>query len=326
MDMKQPSCISNQGDSPQANRASPMAHALSFDVEAWFHAHNLGIPQDQWSSLPMRLDKPVDTILALLDNHHVRATFFVLGWVAQKSPELVKRIHAAGHEIASHGYFHVPVTEMTPARFRNDVRLSKLLLEDLTGSTVLGYRAPSYSITQATLWALDELASLGFAYDSSVYPCQSPHGRYGLDGASLSPFRTDSGLWEYPLPTVSLFGKRLPAATGAYLRILPNAVTNMAFKQNTHHRCPVVVNIHPWELDPDQPRRAINPSLHFRHYTKLGATAGKLETLLKRYTFQSIYELHQMSSRAVATSTKRDEANAGWHSPPAAATYLHRNA
>lgn len=270
-----------------------LPHALSFDVEAWFHAHNLGVPRAEWSGLALRLDKPIDKILEMLDRYQVRATFFVLGWVAEKSPGLVKRIHAAGHEIASHGYFHVPVIAQTAPRFRNDVRLSKLLLEDLTGSPVVGYRAPSYSITAATSWALEELTALGFAYDSSVYPCRSPHGRYGWAVAPPWPHRTDAGLWEYPLPTVSLLGWRFPAAAGAYLRLLPEAVTNMAFKQKTRRGRPVIVNIHPWELDPHQPRLAITPGLRLRHYGRLRTMESKLEALLKRYRFQSIGQLHQ---------------------------------
>lgn len=264
---------------------APQPNALTFDVEAWFHAANLAVPRSRWDELPARLDGPIEDILLLLQRYETRATFFVLGWVARRMPHLVRRIHQAGHEIASHGYWHEPVTSQTPMSFVKDVRASKAILEGLIDEPVIGYRAPCYSINRSTSWALDELKALGFAYDSSVYPVRAPHGRYGDPAAPLHPYLARDGLWEFPLPVLRLFGCRWPVATGGYLRAWPMAATRRAFACARSSRPPVVVNIHPWEMDPHQPCWPASWANRFLHRINLRSTRRKLEQLLQSYHF-----------------------------------------
>lgn len=274
-----------------AGPESLTAGAMTFDVEEWFHAENLKIPRSRWHAFPCRLDGPIDTILGLLDRHDTRATFFVLGWIASRWSGIVERIRAAGHEIASHGYGHKPISQLNRAEFRDDLRASKEVLEDTIGERVIGYRAPSYSIDSEEHWALDELVAAGFEYDSSIYPVRAPHGRYGVAGASLAPYRIRAELWEFPLPTVGLAGCRLPAATGAYLRLWPFSVTRHAIGQNLRRRIPVVVNIHPWELDPQQPRWPASRYRRSLHYTNLRTTGSKLARMLAIYRFVPLRDL-----------------------------------
>lgn len=289
--------------------------AMTFDVEEWFHARNLRIPRCRWPELPSRLERSVDRILALLDHYDTRATFFTLGWVAERLPTVVRRIHAAGHEIASHGFWHQPITEQTPIRFREDVRTSKVALEELTGEAVTGYRAPGYSIGPKTDWALDELEQVGFAYDSSIYPARAPHGRYGVPASPLRPHRVRPGLWEFPLPTWQVLGCRIPVATGAYLRLCPFAVTKRAINQNLRHAIPVVINLHPWELDADQPRRPAPLFNRLLHYTNLHTTRRKLVRLLETYKFRPLRELRALYE-PVPVSTLRSLVEAvGWDGP-----------
>ncbi|UCE60296.1 MAG: DUF3473 domain-containing protein [Phycisphaerales bacterium] len=266
-------------------------NVLTFDVEEWFHAANLRVPRGQWGEFPSRLGQPVEEILSLLEQHARQATFFVLGWVAQRRPDIVRRIAAAGHEIASHGYWHTPVTKQTREEFRQDVKGCKAVLEDITGHPIVGYRAPGYSVNSDNEWALDELKELGFLYDSSIYPARAPHGRYGAAGTPLTPYRIRRGLWEFPLPTWEVMKVRLPAATGGYLRLCPLAVTERALKQNIRRNIPVVVNIHPWELDPVQPRWPAPWWNRALHYTNLHTTKHKLSALLRAYRFTTVRNL-----------------------------------
>jgi len=281
-----------------------VVNALTFDVEEWFHAANLGVPRDRWESLASRLDGPIDKILALLECHATRATFFVLGWVADRHPQIVLRIHRRGHEIASHGYWHEPVTAQSRDEFRADLVASKDSLEGITGEALTGYRAPSYSIGKDTEWALDELQRQGFLYDSSVYPVRAPHGRYGVAGAPLRPYRIHPELWEFPLPTVAVFGHRLPAATGGYLRLWPMAVTEQALKQNRRSGIPTVVNIHPWEMDPDHPRWPAPWWRRALHYNNLHGTEGKLSRLLAAYSFTTLAALRESCERQEAVDAR----------------------
>jgi polysaccharide deacetylase family protein (PEP-CTERM system associated) len=266
-------------------------NAITFDVEEWFHADNLRVSRQRWRELPSRLDEPLDKILSLLEQNATRATFFVLGWIAMRSPEIVRRIRAAGHEIASHGFWHQPVTRQTRRAFAKDVRISKQILEDIVGKPIIGYRAPSYSINHDTKWALEVLEELGFAYDSSIYPARAPHGRYGAPGTSVRPYRIRPTLWEFPLPTLQLPRFRVPVATGAYLRLWPLAVTEQAVRQNLRRAIPVVINIHPWELDPDHPRWPAPWWRRALHYTNLHTTARKLGRLLSSYRFIPLRDL-----------------------------------
>ncbi|MFQ5414111.1 MAG: XrtA system polysaccharide deacetylase [Phycisphaerae bacterium] len=282
----------------------PVPNALTFDVEEWFHAHNLGIDRGRWGALPSRLAGPIDDILALLDKYDTTATFFVLGWTAGRCPDLVRRIADAGHEVASHGFSHEPLTVLTRDTFRDDVRRSIDVLMDVTGRTVRGYRAPRYSVTDTDHWAFDELVALGFRYDSSVYPARAPHGRYGRSDAPLRPFRVRPGLWEFPLPVLRVLGRRFPVAAGAYLRLWPMVVTHHAFQQNRRDGIPMIVNVHPWELDPDQPRWPTTWRAGRVHYAQLTTTAGKLATLLDRHRFVPLERLHERCEAGLFESAK----------------------
>lgn len=277
------------------DRTTP-PNALTVDVEEWFHAHNLNIPREHWAGLPSRLEQSVEQLLAMFEEHDVRGTFFVLGWVASRLPGTIREIHARGHEIACHGYAHVPITELSPAQFHGDVRAAQIVIEDTIGARVRGYRAPSYSIGRQTLWALDTLQELGFTYDSSVYPALAPHGRYGLPGAPLRPFQHPNGLWEFPLPVVRWLRLTVPVATGAYLRIWPLAVTARAFTQYGRAGIPLVVNVHPWELDPGQPRVHAAPFKRLLHYANLATTGTRLRHLLERHRFTTLSKLHRRYS------------------------------
>ena len=311
----------------------PTWNAMTFDVEEWFHAGNLRVSRHRWHELPSRLDGPLDKILSLLDQNATRATFFVLGWIAKHSPEIVRRIRAAGHEIASHGYWHQPITGQTRREFREDARASKQVLEDLIGRPIIGYRAPSYSISRDTTWALEVLEELGFAYDSSIYPARAPHGRYGAAGTPVRPYRIRPTLWEFPLPTLQLLRFRVPAATGGYLRSWPLAVTEQAVRQNLRRAIPVVVNIHPWELDPDHPRWPAPWWKRALHYNNLHTTAHKLGRLLSSYRFVPLrnllahYERRSATLDRQSTLSARECQDMSLSAPkrePAAATPLDR--
>ena len=270
---------------------------MTVDVEEWFHAHNLQVPEDEWESLPSRVEYGVNELLKLFAETGTTATFFVLGWVAERNGALVRQIRAAGHEIASHGYAHRSILAQSPSDFRTDIRRAKALLEDIIGGPVRGYRAPSYSITSATSWALQEIRAAGFSYDSSIYPVRAPHGRYGIAGAPRHPFSVSDGLWEYPLPVVRLLGKDFPAATGAYLRIWPMAVHRLALRQYQRAGAPLIINTHPWELDSDQPRRAVPLRHRLLHYTRLNQTRTRLLDLLTRGRFTSIAQLEALRGK-----------------------------
>lgn len=291
--------------------------ALSVDVEDWFHAANLRVPPGHWASMPSRIERSVDTLLRLLAKYDTHATFFILGWIADRHPNVVRRVREAGHEIASHGYWHRPVHSMTQAGFVDDLDRSIEAISKACSFRPLGYRAPSYSIDHRAPWAYDVLDDLGFRYDSSVYPARALHGRYGSSNGPLRPFRPRPGLWEFPLPTLSVCGRRFPAATGAYLRILPLAVTVRTIEQNLSDRIPVVINVHPWELDPDQPRIAAPWWGRTLHYTALHRTYGKLEQLLRRYQFVTLDAM--VNALEDEQIVKAARAPKHWVLPPASA-------
>ncbi|MFZ2948389.1 MAG: XrtA system polysaccharide deacetylase [Desulfuromonadaceae bacterium] len=273
-----------------------MINALTIDVEDYFQVNAFAnnIRQDQWDNYPLRVDGNTRRILDLLDSFSITATFFILGWVAERLPALTKEIHRRGHEIACHGYGHELVYAIGPERFRSDIHRSKILLEDQCGERVNGYRAPSYSITGKSLWALDILVEEGFTYDSSVFPII--HDTYGIPNAQRFPHRlqTEAGpLMEFPLTTLPLRigGKeiRLPIAGGGYLRLLPAEFVAWGIKRiNNQEKQPTVLYFHPWEIDPEQPRIKAGFKSRFRHYLNLDKTEGKLEYLFKRHTFASV--------------------------------------
>lgn len=280
-------------------------NALTVDVEDYFHvtAFTTDIDRSRWSSLESRVERNTTRLLELFARHDTRATFFVLGWVAERYPGLVRELYAAGHEIACHGLTHEVIYRQTPAVFREETIRAKGLLEDLTGVRVRGYRAATYSIVRETLWALDILADLGFEYDSSVFPVR--HDLYGIPDAPRQPYRVALGrLLEVPLTTVTIAGQRLPCGGGGYFRLLPYSLFKWALRRvNEHDRMPAIFYCHPWEIDPGQPR-IVGASLksRFRHYVNLDATEARLGRLLTDFAWGRMDEVFGLaaSTRAAA--------------------------
>lgn len=270
-----------------------MLNALTFDVEDYFQVSALADAVDRasWDAMPRRVERNTDVLLEALASSNTRATFFFLGWVAEREPQLVRRVAAAGHEVACHGYSHRLVYEQTPAEFREETLRSKALLEDLAQVPVLGYRAASYSITRRSLWALDALIEAGFAYDSSIFPVH--HDRYGISDAPRAPhlIERDGGqLVEFPLSTAQLPGMRLPVAGGGYFRIFPYAVTQWALRRVNAEGLPFIFYLHPWEVDPGQPRVKTGLLSRFRHYTNLDRCEARLRRLLGEFRFVTVRE------------------------------------
>jgi polysaccharide deacetylase family protein (PEP-CTERM system associated) len=272
-----------------------MRNALTVDVEDYFHVSAFAnhICPSQWDTFQSRVVANTRRLLRLFDAHQVRATFFVLGWVADRHPELVREIHAAGHEIACHSYWHRLVYDMEPDEFREDLRRARHVLEDLVGQPVTAFRAPSYSITRASLWALDVLAEEGFRYDSSIFPIR--HDRYGMPEAPSHPHRrsqTAGVLWEFPPTVVRVLGTNVPVAGGGYFRLYPVRLS-IAWLQQVNRRQghPFVFYVHPWELDPDQPRMNGSLRSRFRHYLNLDRTEAKLTQLLPRFRWGTISQV-----------------------------------
>ncbi len=267
-------------------------HYFSVDVEEYFQvsAFEGSVPRASWDHLPSRVEASVYGILDLLARHGARGTFFTLGWVAERHPQMIKRIAAAGHEVASHGWDHVRVTHQTPDEFRTSVKRSKACLEQLTGTQVLGFRAPSFSIVPGREWALDILVEEGYRYDSSLFPIRRPGG-YGYASAGRDPFvleRAAGKLDELPPATLRRLGVNLPAGGGAYFRILPYALVQNAFRYFEARGVPGTFYMHPWEIDPDQPRQQAKLSSRLRHYTGLSRTLPRLERLLSEFRFTAI--------------------------------------
>jgi polysaccharide deacetylase family protein (PEP-CTERM system associated) len=262
---------------------------LSFDIEDWFQVENLksAVSSSDWEKQELRVEGNTEKILEILSESGTKATFFILGWIARKNPALVKKIASAGHEIASHGYAHTMVTGQSPEEFRKDIVLSQEILEDLAQKKVIGYRAPSFSITPASAWALDILKDCGFLYDSSVFPT-SLHDRYGFKGMDSSVSKYPNGLVEVPISTFPLFGLRLPLGGGGYFRLFPYAYFKYAFRALNRRGKSLVFYLHPWELDPGQPRIKLPAFLGFRHYTNLKKTESRLRRLLRDFKFQPI--------------------------------------
>ena len=258
-------------------------NAMTVDVEDYFQvsAFESHISPDSWQSHHCRVERNTSLILELFARHGVKGTFFVLGWIAERFPELVRMIHAAGHEIASHGYSHVRVTEQSPDVFREDVRRTKSLLEHVCGAAVKGYRAASFSILESNLWALDVLAEEGHAYSSSIYPIR--HDLYGIPDAPRFAFRrSNPGILEVPITTVRFLRQNLPCGGGGYFRLLPYNVSRWALRHvNRRDGEAGVFYFHPWELDPDQPRQeGIGVGTRFRHYVNLHRMESRLNRLL----------------------------------------------
>jgi len=269
----------------------PLKHCLSFDVEEHFQVSAFESPMRRrhWDMYESRVVRNTSKLLNILARHETRATFFILGWVAERFPHLVKQIASAGHEIASHGYHHELITAQTPASFRGDVRKAKSILEQIISAPVHGYRAPSFSITKETTWAISILAEEGYLYDSSIFPIL--HDRYGIPGASLHvhQLKTESGiLWEVPPSVVRLAGVNVPVAGGGYLRLYPYYLLRMLLRRIASRDVPLVMYLHPWELDPEQPRMDGPFVSRIRHYLNLSRTETRLNKLLNEFDFASI--------------------------------------
>jgi polysaccharide deacetylase family protein (PEP-CTERM system associated) len=245
---------------------------LTIDVEDWFHTSALEpyIGFDRWESLESRLEPNVNNILEMLAVHQIHATFFVLGWVAERFPALVRQIVDAGHEIASHGYRHRLIYHLSPETFKEYVRRSKDQLEDLIGKPILGYRATSFSVVRKTLWALDIIKEAGFIYDSSIYPVY--HDIYGIVGSPRTPYVHENGLIEIPPSTWQILGRTIPVAGGGYFRLYPYWLTKHFIHQINQAGSPAVVYLHPWELDPHCPRVEADWRTRFRQYVNLHKT------------------------------------------------------
>jgi polysaccharide deacetylase family protein (PEP-CTERM system associated) len=276
-------------------------NAMSVDVEDYFHVTALApaAPRERWPHFESRVERNTDRLLAIFGERSVCATFFVLGWVAERHPALVRRIRAAGHEVASHGHGHQLVYDLSPREFAEDVRRSKAAIEDLTGEEVLGYRAPSYSITRRSFWALDVLLECGYRYDASIFPIR--HDRYGVPDAPRHPHRLErraGSLAEVPPATARVGPFTLPVGGGGYFRLLPYRWTRWGLSRvNRIERQPAVFYLHPWEIDPEQPRLRAGPLSRFRHYRNLDRTEGRLRRLLDEFRFGPIRDL--LSSAAL---------------------------
>lgn len=259
-----------------------ITNALTIDVEDYFQVSALAphFPRSRWDSVPCRVERNVELILEMLDGRNASATFFTLGWIAERYPGLVRRIADAGHEVASHGYGHERASAQTREGFLDDIRRAKSVLEDISGVAVTGYRAPSFSIGTGNLWAHDCISEAGYAYSSSVYPVK--HDHYGIPDAPRFAYRLSNGLVEVPVSTVRFMGRNWPAGGGGFFRLLPYAVSRWQIdKVNRSDRRAAIFYFHPWEIDPGQPRVAeASAKTRFRHYVNLGRTESRLKRLL----------------------------------------------
>lgn len=281
--------VSSKPDSP--------AHFFTVDVEDYFQVNAFEgvVDRSEWDAHPSRVERNTGILLDLLARHQVIGTFFTLGWVARRFPGLVRRIAEAGHEVASHGFWHQRVTRLTPEQFRAEVRDSRAQLEDAAAVRVFGFRAPSFSIVPGREWAFDVLLEEGYRYDSSLFPIRRPD--YGYPACNPGPHileRSQGTLLELPMTTLPVAGVRIPAAGGGYFRQFPYAVFRRAFGRLTRRRQRGMFYIHPWEVDPDQPRLPVGRLARFRHYTGLHRTLPRLERLLSEFQFTSVAEAYAL--------------------------------
>jgi polysaccharide deacetylase family protein (PEP-CTERM system associated) len=272
-------------DATRSGKTQPI-NAMTVDVEDYFQvsAFESRVNRTDWDNLPCRIEKNIDSILQLFDSAGIKATFFTLGWIAERYPDMVKRIVQQGHELASHGWQHVRVTEQKPKGFREDVRRTKIFLEDLSGLEVKGYRAASYSINASNIWALDELADAGYRYSSSIVPIR--HDLYGMPEAPRFRFTAAEGrLLEIPITTVQFSGRNINCGGGGWFRLFPYAFSRWALRRvNTQEQESCIFYFHPWEIDPGQPRLdKISAKTQFRHYLNLAKMYGRLEKLLEDF-------------------------------------------
>jgi polysaccharide deacetylase family protein (PEP-CTERM system associated) len=269
---------------------------MTIDVEDWFQVENLkSVINGQWDDKELRVEKSIYRLLEIFDRHGIKATFFVLGWIAERCPSIVKEIAAQDHEIASHGYMHQLIYQQNPNSFRSDLLRSKIILEDIIQKQVIGYRAPSFSITN---WAIDILKNEGFIYDSSYYDF-GRHDRYGkldisnsekIKGANI--YVLSNGVFEIPMSTLNILNKKIPISGGGYFRIIPYFKFIELFKKSISQNGTSIFYLHPWEIDENQPRvKGLKANYSFRHYCNISKTFSKLERLLKSINFYSIEEI-----------------------------------
>ncbi len=263
-----------------------MRNAMTIDVEDYFQVSAFAphIARDSWDSQPCRIERNIERILALLAAHDTHATFFTLGWIAERYPQLVRAIVDQGHELASHGYGHQRASDLSREQFHDDITRAKGLLEDIGGVAVRGYRAPSFSIGSRNLWALETLREAGHVYSSSIYPIA--HDHYGMPEAPRFAFHPlDDAMLEFPPSTVHLFGRNLPAAGGGYFRLMPYALSRWLMRRvNQTDGQPCMFYFHPWEIDPEQPRQSgIGYKTRFRHYVNLNRMEGRIAHLLRDF-------------------------------------------
>jgi polysaccharide deacetylase family protein (PEP-CTERM system associated) len=274
-------------------------NALSVDVEDWFQVSNFDdiVARETWDSLPSRVERNTRRLLDLFDSKGAKGTFFVLGWIAERFPHLVREIRERGHDLASHGFGHELVWRQSPEAFASDLQRARRAIESATGVTPRGYRAPSFSIDRRSFWAFEVLANQGYAYDSSVFPVRHP--RYGVPDFPRTPTRlvTRQGkiLAEFPLTTWRILRRNVGAAGGGYLRILPLSLLERAFDAMNDQGEPACLYVHPWEIDPDQPRVRVKGLGAFTHYTNLDKTEQRLRRLLSRSSFAPIEQCLQSS-------------------------------
>lgn len=284
------------------------AHLFTVDVEDYFHVNAFEsiVRRDEWDRYAPRVRVGTERLLDLLAAHSATGTFFILGWVARQDPALVRLIAEAGHEVASHTFWHRRIPTVSRDEFRDDVLDSKAAIEDACGIEVTGFRAPSFSLIPGMEWAFDVLLDCGFRYDSSIFPIRRPD--YGYPDAPTEPYvirRPGGTLLEFPLSVLRLGGTRLPAAGGGYLRHLPLGLLQRAFRQQARGGAPGVFYVHPWELDPDQPRLAVGTLTRVRHYRGLADTAVRISTLLGEFKFSSIRDWLQTDAGAAPRTAER---------------------
>jgi polysaccharide deacetylase family protein (PEP-CTERM system associated) len=266
---------------------------MSVDLEDWFCVYNLSrlISFDEWDRCESRVEQNTLLLLDLFRQHRIEATFFVLGWVADRFPDLVKEVERQGHEIATHGYAHRLLTHMRPEEFRVDLLRSLEALAKVTSTTVRGFRAPSFSLTRSTTWAADILKESGIQYDSSVFPIGF-HPEYGMSDVDLAPYQIREGLTELPMSVAEVLGRRVPCCGGGYFRLYPYALTRWLMRRCIDQHRPVIFYLHPWEADPEQPRvDGLSWSKKFRHYNHLNKTQERLERLLSDFSFTTAEKL-----------------------------------
>jgi polysaccharide deacetylase family protein (PEP-CTERM system associated) len=272
--------------------AEKIVNAMSVDVEDYFQVSAFAqhVDRQDWAHLPSRVERNTDKVMELFDQAGVKATFFTLGWVAERHPALIRRIVESGHELASHGFAHFRATDQTPEEFRADVRRTKRLLEDTGGVAVSGYRAASFSIGANNLWALEVLAQEGYRYSSSIYPVR--HDHYGMPEAPRFAHHPMGarGVLELPISTLRLGGRNLPVGGGGYFRLVPYAAFRWALRRlNSDDRMPAVFYFHPWEVDPEQPRpEGLSAKTRFRHYINLGRMERRLGTMLADFAWDRL--------------------------------------